>query len=154
MSYSPPFLHGFLKNGVWGGRRRLCRLLPPQFPLCPRPGAGVRGWGKAGLSTLRKPCSFLFVNKACNEAVAEIMQQLVSANLQVLRTFDLQMSRTTFTQCTCPNHGTEQCDCQLVVLLVYRDKLPPTSLVAHGHDGKTWFALVDSPEQRAAPRSE
>ena len=47
--------HGFLKKGVWGGRRRLCRLLPPQIPLCPRPGAGVRGWGKAGLSTFRKP---------------------------------------------------------------------------------------------------
>lgn len=96
---------------------------------------------------------FLFVNKACDEAVAEAVQQLVSANLQVLRTFDFHNSPSTFTQCTCPNHGTEQCDCQLVVLLVYRDKLPPTSLVAHGHDGKTWFALVDSPEQRAAPRS-
>src|SRR3990172_1305849 len=47
--------HGFLKKGVWGGRRRQSRLLPPQIPLCPRPGAGVRGWGKAGLSTLRKP---------------------------------------------------------------------------------------------------
>jgi hypothetical protein len=97
------------------------------------------------------PC--LVMTKGCDEAVAEVMQQLVSADLEVLRTFDLQMSRSTFMPCTCPNHGTELCDCQLVVLLVYRDKLPPTSLVAHGHDGKTWFALVDSPEQRAAPRS-
>lgn len=96
---------------------------------------------------------FLFVNKDCDEAVAEVMQQLVSTNLQVLRTFDLQMSRTAFMQCTCPNHGTEQCDCQLVVLLVYFDKLPPISMIAHGHDGHTWFALVDSPEQRAAPRT-
>lgn len=96
---------------------------------------------------------FLFVDKACDEAVAEVMQQLVSANLQVLRTFDFQAARSAQTQCTCPNHGTEHCDCQLVVLLVYRDKLSPTSLVAHGHDGRTWFALVDSPEQRAVPRS-
>lgn len=96
---------------------------------------------------------FLFMNKACDEAVAEVMQQLISAKLQVLRTFDLQVSRTAFARCSCPNHGTEQCDCQLVVLLVYRDKLPPTSLVAHGRDGQTWFALIDSPEQRAAPRS-
>jgi hypothetical protein len=96
---------------------------------------------------------FLFVNKGCDEAVVEVMRQLVSANLQVLRTFDLQMSRTTYSQCTCPNHGTDRCDCQFVVLLVYRDSLPPTSLIAHGHDGKTWFALVDSPEQRAAPRA-
>jgi hypothetical protein len=96
---------------------------------------------------------FLLVNKACDEAVAEVIQQLVSANLQVLRTFDLQISRTAFPQCTCPNHGTEKCDCEFVVLLVYRDSLPPASLIAHGHNGKTWFTLVDSPEQRAAPQS-
>lgn len=96
---------------------------------------------------------FLFVNKPCDEAVAEVMQQLISANLQVLRTFDLKLSKAALAQCICPNHGTEQCDCQFVVLLVYRDKLPPTSLVAQGQDGKTWFALLDSPEQRAAPRS-
>ena len=102
---------------------------------------------------MNNPPPFLFVNKACDEAVAEVTQQLLSANLQALRTFDLQMARAALTQCTCPNHGTELCDCQFVVLLVYRDRLPPTSLVAHGHGGKTWFALVDSPEQRAAPRS-
>ena len=96
---------------------------------------------------------FLFINKACDEAVAEVMQQLVSAKLQVLRTFDFHMSPATSKQCACPNHGTGQCDCQLIVLLVYRDRLPPISLVAHGHDGNTWLTLVDSPEQRAAPRS-
>lgn len=96
---------------------------------------------------------FLYVNKACDEAVAEVMQQLASANLQVLRTFDFQLARTGLTQCTCPHHGTEQCDCQFVILLVYRDSLPPTSLVVHGHHGKSWFSLVDSPEQRAAPRT-
>ena len=96
---------------------------------------------------------FLVLDKTCDEAVAEVMQQLVSTNLQVLRTFNFQVSQTAFQQCSCPNHGTEQCDCQMVVLLVYCDKLPPISLVAHGHDGKTWFTLVDSPEQRAAPRS-
>lgn len=94
---------------------------------------------------------FLFLKKTCDEAVAEIIRQLISTNLQVLRTFDLQMSGAAITQCTCPNHGTEQCDCQFVVLLVYPDSLPPVSLVAHGHDGKTWIALVDSPEQRPTP---
>lgn len=96
---------------------------------------------------------FLFVNKPCDEAVAEVVQQLALSNLQVLRTFDFQISGINSTQCTCPYHGTDRCDCQFVVLLVYQDKLRPTSLVVHGQDGKTWFALVDSPEQRAVPRS-
>ena len=96
---------------------------------------------------------FLFVNKPCDEAISEVMQQLISANLQVLRTFDLKLSQAALTQCICPKHGTEQCDCQFVVLLIYLEKLLPTSLVAQGQDGKTWFALVDSPEQRASPRS-
>lgn len=96
---------------------------------------------------------FLYVSKACDEAVAEVVQQLVSANLQVIQTFDFQLARTGLLGCTCPNHGTEQCDCQFMILLVYRDSLPPTSLIAHGYGERSWFSLVDSPEQRAAPRS-
>lgn len=97
------------------------------------------------------PPPFLFVNKDCDEAVAAVVQQLLSANLQVLQTFDLQAVRPAQMVCSGPNLSVEQCDCHFVVLLVYRDKLPPTSLIAHGHDGKTLFALVDSPEQRAVP---
>lgn len=85
--------------------------------------------------------------------VVEVIQKHSSANLQALRTFNLQISRASFTQGSCSKHGTEQCDCQFVVLLVYRDKFPPTSLIAHGQNSKTWFALVDSPNQRISPRS-
>lgn len=99
------------------------------------------------------PLPFLYLNKACDEAVAEVTQQLLSANFQVLQTFDFQLARTGLAQCTCPNHGTQLCDCQFVVLLIYRENLPPTSLVVHGHDGESWFSLVDSPGQRAAPGS-
>jgi hypothetical protein len=94
---------------------------------------------------------FLFVDKPCDEAVAGIVQQLNSAGLQVLQTFDLHDARTAQTPCTCPNHGTEQCDCQYRVLLIYGGNLPPTSLIVHGQDRKTWFTLVDSAGQRAAP---
>mgnify|MGYP000878736552 CR=1 FL=1 len=96
---------------------------------------------------------FLFVNKPCEEAVAEVKQQLISAELQVVWTFDIKSSQAALTQCICTNHGTEQCDCQMVIMLIYQDKLRPTSLVAHEQDGNTWFAIVDTPEQRAAPGS-
>jgi hypothetical protein len=42
----------------------------------------------------------------------------------------------------------------MVVLLVYGDDYQPISLVAHCHDGITWFSLVDTPQQRADPRLE
>jgi len=78
-------------------------------------------------------------------------ESLASAGLQVVRSFDLQVARASHTDCTCPHHGTYQCNCQLVVLLVYdQDKLPVT-LVAHGHDGETHLAFVDHPNQRPDP---
>jgi hypothetical protein len=74
--------------------------------------------------------------------------------LQVLRTFDLQLARLAHTEYPCPLHGTQQCDCQMVVLLVYAEQYQPVSLVAHGYDGKTWLSLVDTPQQQADPRLE
>src|SRR5512133_2579277 len=68
------------------------------------------------------------------------MQQ---SGLQVIRTFDLHETRVGETTCSCPNHGTEACDCQMVVLLVYGKENLPVSLVAHGHNGQTWFSLVE-----------
>jgi hypothetical protein len=34
----------------------------------------------------------------------------------------------------------------MVVLLVYDNGSPPASVVAHGHDGQTWFTLVEFPQ--------
>lgn len=90
---------------------------------------------------------FLVLKKGCDEAVGWISTNLERSGLQVVRTFDLQGARLDPGLCTCPHHGTEQCDCQMVVLLVYTDGLPPATLVAHCHDGQTWFTLIDSPQQ-------
>ena len=98
--------------------------------------------------------TFLIMEKPCDEAMAWVMRQANAAGLQVLRTFDLQMARLAHSECPCPHHGTDQCDCQMVVLLVYADSYRPISLVAHSHDGKTWFSLVNTPQQRADPRLE
>ena len=98
--------------------------------------------------------SFLILEQPFGEAIAWVVGQISGAGLQVMRTFDLQDARHAHTGCPCPHHGTDQCDCQMVVLLVYGDNYRPISLVAHSYDGNTWFSLVDTPQQRADPRLE
>jgi hypothetical protein len=98
--------------------------------------------------------TFLILEQPCDEAIAWVVHQASGAGLQVLRTFDLQMARLAHAECPCPQHGTDQCGCQMVILLVYADSYQPVSLVAHSHDGKTWFSLVNTPQQRADPRLE
>jgi hypothetical protein len=95
---------------------------------------------------------FLILEQPCNEAAAWVIRQVSGAGLQVLRTFDLQDARHDLAECPCPHHGTDRCDCQMVVLLIYGGDYQPVSLIAHSHDGKTWFSLVDTPQQRADPR--
>lgn len=78
------------------------------------------------------------------EAVPHLIKQIEKSGLQVIQTFDLQDTRAADTACTCPRHGKEKCDCQMIVLLVYDQECPPVSLVAQGHQGQTWFSLVES----------
>ena len=80
--------------------------------------------------------------------LAKILRRLDEAGLQAVRSFDLQTARSAHTDCDCPHHGTDLCDCQLVVLLVYGPGMGPATLVAHGSDGRTQIALAYSPEQR------
>jgi hypothetical protein len=117
----------------------------------------------------------LVLKHDCNEAVTQVTHALTRAGLLVVRSFDfhavwsrtiteadlgglrsarsfdLRIALTTPTECTCPHHGTEPCDCQMVVMLIYDMRGSPATLVAHSHDGQTWIELVDTPEQRPAP---
>lgn len=97
---------------------------------------------------------FLVLDKPCDDAIQWVWEQLLQAGLQVMRTFDLKVARSTHQDCTCPNHGTQLCDCQMVVLLIYAGSRQPLSLVAHGHDDHTWFYVVNTPQQRADPHLE
>jgi hypothetical protein len=97
---------------------------------------------------------FLILDQPCDTAVAWVVRQVNGAGLQVLRTFDLRVARFVQPECPCPHHGTDQCDCRYVVLLIYGSNVQPVSLVAHSHDGKTWISLVDTPQQRADPHLE
>lgn len=92
---------------------------------------------------------FLVLEKPCNEAISWVTRHVSDAGLQVKRTFDLQVARHGLAVCPCPHHGTYECDCQMVVLLVYGSEGQPVSIVAHGHSNQTWFTIVDTPQQRA-----
>ena len=86
---------------------------------------------------------FLIVEQPYDIAIEQVVQQIRSLGLQITLTFDLQEARHAHANCTCPHHGTEQCDCQLVVILIYGHGPKPATLIAHGHEGKTWFSFVD-----------
>lgn len=87
---------------------------------------------------------------ALNRAIGS----LEDSGLQVVRSFDLRVARSVHANCACPHHGTEQCDCQMVVLLIYDQQKPPLTLVVHGHDGRVNFVLVDSSKKDTNRKTE
>ncbi len=91
----------------------------------------------------------LTLKRGCDEATAQAIALLAGSGLRTIRSFDLQSARSAQGDCTCPHHGTAQCTCQFVVLLVYGPTGAPITLVAHGQDDYTWFSLVDTPLQPA-----
>lgn len=103
---------------------------------------------------MNNPLPILIVDQACGDAIDWVVQELTIIGLQTLRTFDFQAARDANTGCPCPHHGTDPCDCQMVVLLVYKGNRHPVSLVAHGHNERTWLYMVDTPQQRADPYLE
>jgi len=95
--------------------------------------------------------SFLLVNRPGDEALTWLDQSLTRNGLRILRTFDLHDARLGLENCPCPHHGTAQCDCQMVVLLVYGKAERPVTLILHGNDRQTWLSLVNTPLQRVDP---
>jgi hypothetical protein len=92
---------------------------------------------------------FLSINQSCNEALAWTKEQLIQAGLRPVQTFDLHAARAGLVDCPCPHHGTQQCDCQMIVVLVYGNTAEPATLILHGNDGQTWLSLIDNSIQRS-----
>lgn len=93
----------------------------------------------------------LVLESPCDAAVTQITQALTGRGLRTIHSFNLHSALTTQTACPCPHHGTNPCDCQMVVMLVYGTADSPATLVAHGHNGRTWLILIDTPEQHPSP---
>jgi hypothetical protein len=91
---------------------------------------------------------FLLINHSCDEALQWTKEQLLQAGLHPIQTFDLHTARLAMHNCPCPNHGTEDCDCQMVVVLVYGKVAEPATLILHGNNGQTWVSIVNDPQQR------
>lgn len=90
---------------------------------------------------------FLSVPHPCEETAEWLQRRLLQDGYRALQTFDLQDARLGLDDCPCPHHGTVECDCELVVVLVYGKTAEPTTLILHGHDGQTWISLAERPEQ-------
>ncbi len=93
------------------------------------------------------PLEVRFMDRPCNEVLASIRQALDLAGLRSLETFDLQAARLRAIDCSCPRHGSLDCDCQMVVLLVYGNSALPCTLVLHGSDGRAWLSMLDNAAQ-------
>jgi hypothetical protein len=90
---------------------------------------------------------FQFVKQPCDDTLQWAKKQLSQANLCAVQTFDLHTVRAGLHDCPCPHHGTEDCDCQMVVVLVYGKAMDPATLILHGSDGQTWLSLVNNSNQ-------
>ncbi len=87
---------------------------------------------------------FLSIDSSCDQALQITKTKLTQAGLRAVQTFNLNTARLGLHNCSCPNHGTEECDCQMIVLLVYGDASEPATLILHGCDGKTWLSIADN----------
>ena len=97
---------------------------------------------------------FLVLEQSREQVEGWVKDQLTTAGFRVVPTFDLQVARSAHPDCPCPHHGTDECNCQLVVLLVYGKQADPATLVLHGQDGKTWISLATPLETRSRQNLE
>ena len=91
---------------------------------------------------------YLTLTNSFEDTLNWTTRQLNEIGLQVEQTFDLQVARLSHAGCTCPHHGTEQCSCQMVVLLVRYEGKDPITLILHGNDGQTNLSLVNQTGKR------
>ena len=92
---------------------------------------------------------FLALDQTCEQVQVWVNQQLTDDGFRVVQTFDLHVARLAHSDCPCPHHGTDDCNCQMVVLLVYQKQDDPVTLVIHGQDDKTWLSLANPTGQNA-----
>lgn len=95
---------------------------------------------------------YLTLTQPLNEALAWTTQRLNKLGLKVEQTFDLQVARASHVGCPCPHHGTDQCSCQMVILLILDDEEELKTMVLHGNDDRTDLSLVNIPGKHSNGR--
>jgi hypothetical protein len=101
---------------------------------------------------MSKLTSILTLNKEAETAVTWILSLLHAHGFHVERTFDLHIARLAQTHCPCPHHGTEDCSCQMVVLLIHGNGQQLVTIIIHGNESQTCISLVESVNQPAGTK--
>src|SRR5512134_2419977 len=84
-------------------------------------------------------------------ATRAVVAALARQGLQVVRSFDLRSALAAHDGCECPHHGTAECSCQFVVLLVYGEAGEPVILTTHSRDGQTDAQIVHDTTTASGP---
>ncbi len=92
--------------------------------------------------------TFLTVDQTCDAALQWASEQLAKAGFRTVRTFDLKDARAGSQGCVCPHHDTPECDCRMVVLLVYGSEHEPATLILHGNHRQTQLSFADTLPER------
>ncbi len=88
----------------------------------------------------------------CNgeTAAQAATEALTRRGFRVVRSFDLHSAMAAHADCECPHHGTAQCTCQFVVLLVYGDpSTEPALSLSKGSGGAPVVVTAHSREAQA-----
>ena len=83
----------------------------------------------------------------CNgeTAAQAATEALARRGFRVVRSFDLRSALAPLAahaDCECPHHGTAQCTCQFVVLLVYGESGAPAVITTHSRDAQAHVQIV------------
>jgi hypothetical protein len=111
------------------------------------------------------PADRLLLAADSDLAVRAVTAALTHRGFRVMRSFDLRSAIDAHVGCECPHHGTAQCTCQFVVLLVYNEAPPPGDddslregktrgpvvLTAHSREGRTSLQVVHDAAARPDP---
>ena len=95
---------------------------------------------------------FRMLERSCEEALEWIRERLLQAGLRLMQTFDLQAVRGALGAPPCPHHGSEGCDCRIVVMLVYAEAGDPVTLILHGNDGHAWISIPENSQVRGGEK--
>jgi hypothetical protein len=88
----------------------------------------------------------LEIDAACAQLVEPLKNALNAAGYWAFQSFDLQSTRAFHDEgCACPHHGTQQCTCEMVVLLVYQPASDPVTVILDGRDHRTCVYITDDP---------
>lgn len=89
----------------------------------------------------------LVLSATCEQTASLLIETLTQHGYRLERSFDLRNALQNHPDCSCPHHGTADCNCQYMVLLAYEQTLtaPPGVITIHECDGQTQVRVLELP---------